>query len=45
MTGQRQLLEILDALRPSCGLACDLHGRQEQGGQHADDGDDDQEFN
>ena len=37
---QGELLEVVGALCPACGLAGRLHRRQQQGDQHADDGDD-----
>ena len=36
---QADLLEVVDALGPAGRLAGRLHGRQEQGDQHGDDGD------
>ena len=42
--GQSNLLEVVVALRAAGRLAGGLHGRQEQGDQDADDGDDDQQL-
>jgi hypothetical protein len=42
--GQRKLFQVVDALRAPSGLACGLHGRQEQRDQNADDRDDYQQF-
>jgi len=44
MYGESQLFEIIAALHSSCGFACCLYGRQQKGDEHADDGDDDEEF-
>jgi hypothetical protein len=44
LQGEPELLEIVGALRPASRLAYLLHGRQEQGNQRADDGDDDKEL-
>ena len=41
---QRDLLEVVGALRATGRLACRLHRRQEQRDQHGDDRDDDQEL-
>ena len=41
---QADLLQVIQALRAPGRLARRLHGRQEQGDQHADDGDHDQQF-
>jgi hypothetical protein len=35
---ERQLLQVIHALAPSGGLACRLHGRQQQRHQYANDG-------
>jgi len=42
--GQAELLQVVDALGATGRLAGRLHGRQEQGDQHADDGDDHQQL-
>jgi hypothetical protein len=42
---QGKLLEIVAALQPSCGLACRLNRRQQQGDQDADDRNHDQKLN
>src|SRR5262249_50739244 len=42
--GQADLLQVVDALHPAGGLACGLHGGQQQPDQDGDDGDDDQEL-
>ena len=42
---QADLLEVVDALGASGRLACRLNGRQEQGDENGDDGDDYEEFN
>ena len=39
-----KLMQIIDAMRPPCGLAGRLHGRQQQRDQHADDRDHDQQL-
>jgi hypothetical protein len=39
-----QLLEVVEALRPSRRRPGGLHGGQEQGDQHANDGNDDKQF-
>jgi hypothetical protein len=41
---QAHLLQIVLALRPPRGFASRLHRRQEQGDQHADNGDHDQQL-
>jgi len=41
---QADVLEVVVALRTPCGLARRLRGRQQQGDQNADDGDDHQQF-
>ena len=45
MNRQADLLEIVLALQPSRRLARRLHGRQQQGDENADDGDDHQKLN
>ena len=45
MRGQGQLLQIIGALGASGGLSGTLHGRQQQGDEHADDRDDHEQFN
>ena len=42
--GQADLLQIVDALGPPCGFARRLNGRQQEGDQDRDDGDDDQKL-
>ena len=42
--GDAHLFEVVDAGHPVGGLARPLHGRQQQPDQHADDGDDHQQF-
>ena len=42
---QAQLLEIVLAARPSAGFSSRLNRRQQQGDQHADNGNDYQQFN
>src|SRR5207249_3772407 len=42
--GQADLVKVVGALGPSGGLPHFLHRRQQQGNQHADDGDDHQQF-
>jgi hypothetical protein len=42
--GQAELLEVVDAVGSPRRLTGRLHGRQQQSRQHADDGDDDQQF-
>ena len=44
MRRQPELLEVVGALGAPGGLARRLHGRQQQGDQYRDDGDDDQQF-
>jgi len=44
MHGKSYLLKVVRALHPSCGFAGCLHGGQQKSNQHADDGDDDEEF-
>jgi len=39
-----ELLEVVAALRPPCGLAGTLHRWQQEGDEQADDGDDRQKF-
>ena len=41
---QADLLEVVGALDAARGLAGRLHGGQQQGDQHRDDGDDDQQL-
>ena len=38
------LFDVIGALHPSGGFASGLHGRQEKCDEHADDGNDDEEF-
>ena len=42
--GQAPLLEVVGALAAAGGFAGGLHGRQEQGDQNANNGDDDEQF-
>ena len=41
---QADLLQVVGALHPAGRLARRLHGRQQQGDQHADDRDHDEQF-
>jgi hypothetical protein len=41
---QSQLLQVVDALTPTGRLASGLHGWEQQGNQHGDDGDDNEQF-
>ena len=42
---QGELLQVVLALNLASRLACRLNGRQQQGNENADDGDDHQQFN
>ncbi len=44
VAGQGQLLHLVDAFRPAGGFASGLDGGEEQGDEHANDGDHDQQF-
>ena len=44
MQCQSKLFQIVTALHSSSGLSCGLDGGEEQGDEHAYDGDDDEEF-
>jgi len=43
--GQSELFEVIGALHPPCGFPGCLNGGQQQGDQHADNGNDDKKFN
>jgi hypothetical protein len=44
MGGDRDLMQVVVALRPSRRLSGVLHRRQQQGDQHANNGDDHEQF-
>jgi hypothetical protein len=44
VSGKSPLLDMVLALHPSCRLTSRLNGRQQNGNQHANDTDDDEEF-
>jgi hypothetical protein len=44
VSGQTELFEVIDTLRPAGRLARRLHGRQQQRDQYRNDCDDDQEL-
>jgi hypothetical protein len=44
MNGESDLLEMVGACHPPCGFASGLDGGQQQSDEHADNGDDDEEF-
>jgi hypothetical protein len=44
MQGKRPLFKMVAALHPPTGFAGSLHGWQKQRNQHADDRNDDEEF-
>ena len=44
-TARSDLLEVVAATHPACGLARRLNGGQQQTNQDANDGNDDQQFN
>ena len=42
--GKTDLLQVVTTLHPPCGFACRLYGGKQQCDEHADDGDDDEQF-